>query len=110
MSLAANPTREEVIAAWEANSDYDLVADVTKCREFIRACRLYLGPRNSIKRMSHGLSRGGGGEEVELDLKVQIQDGLKKAESWLAANDTTTLAPSPGGGGVVHPDFSGFRD
>lgn len=109
MPLAANPTRDEVYAAYEANSGYDLEGDVTKAREFIRACRLMLSPRFSIKRMSHGMSRGGGGEEVELDQKL-IENQLNDALAWLSANDTTTLAPNPGGGGVIHPDFSGFRD
>ena len=108
MSLAANPTRDEVYAAYEANSGYDLENDVVKAREFIKACRLMLSPRFSIKRMSHGLSRGGGGEEVELDQSF-IENRLEEAMAWLAANDTTTLAPSPGGGGVVHPDFTNFR-
>lgn len=108
MSLAANPTRDEVYAAYEANCGYDVENDVAKAREFIKACRLMLSPRFSIKRMSHGLSRGGGGEEVELD-QTLIRDQLADALKWLKANDTTTLAPNPGGGGVVHADFTDFR-
>lgn len=108
MPLPANPTRPQVLNAYDENSDYDLVGSVVKCREFIRACRLLMSPRFLMKRASHGLSRGGG-EEVEIDQKF-IAEVLAQAEAWLTANDTSSLAPNPGGGGVVHPDFASFRD
>ncbi len=101
-------TREEISNQFFASLRYDLGGGVAMARDFIEACRASLHFRISVKRSSHGLSRGGGGEEVELDQSF-IAEQLAKAEAWLKANDDTSLAPSPGGGGVVHPDFTDFR-
>lgn len=107
MSLAANPTRNEVYLAYEANSGYDIENDTVKAKEFIRACRIMLSPRFSVKRSSHGLSRGGGGEEVELDQKL-IERQLHDAVSWLQGNDST-FATAGGGGYVLSEIDSDFR-
>lgn len=107
MSLAANPTRDEVYLAYEANSGYDIANDPAQAREFIRACRIMLSPRFSVKRSSHGLSRGGGGEEVELDQKL-IERQLHDASAWLQGNDAT-FAAAGGGGYVLSEIDADFR-
>lgn len=108
MALGTNPTFAEVKAAYAANVGYDLESSTAMAKEFIKACRLLLSPQFSVKSMSHGLSRGGGGEQVELDMAF-VERQLQAALAWLQATDPD-LCPSPGGGGVVHADLSGFRE
>lgn len=100
-------TRDEISDQYFASLRYDLGGGVAMARDFIEACRASLHFRISIKRSSHGLSRGGGGEEVELDQSF-IENQLEKAENWLQTNDPTYSGTS-GGGFVLTEIDSAFR-
>lgn len=101
MALSSLSTRADVLAAYADNSAYEENESVAEAKAFATACRLLLSPRFSVKRTSHG---GGSGEEVELDLNI-IQKQLDDARQWVAAN-----APAANGTGVIHPDFTDFRN
>lgn len=79
MSLSSASTNTEVKAAYDDNCGYDLDDDVTKCKEFIRACRIL------VRRMAEEIRTGNSSVS---DTYKKIQDELKKAESWWTANDT----------------------
>jgi hypothetical protein len=101
MPLDSNSTRDEVLDAYDDNVSYRRNGSIAQAYAFIEACTMLLSPRRSIKRSSHG----GRSEEVELDLETQVRQPMLAAEQWLAAN-----APALNGSGVIHPDFTGFRE
>ena len=108
MALTAASTRKNALDQYHDNLGYDIEGSVSKCKLFIEACRALLSPRFSVKRVSHGLSRGGGGEELETDQSV-LQDQLASAIAWLKANDPTGAFGGGGGGVVYHEINSDFR-
>lgn len=99
-SLTSSSTRTQVLAAYADNASYEEDASIAKAKAFVTAVRLLLSPAMSVKRSAHG----GRGEEVELDLEVLRQE-LQDARWWLS----TALAAQDNAG-VVHADFTGFRE
>lgn len=79
----------EVREEYEDCASYDVAGDVDLCKRFIVAARILLG------RLQTVANHGGG--RVEMD-PVQISAELKKAESWLAGNDTTATSATNVGG------------
>ncbi len=78
---------------YDATCGYDTENDVSKCRRFIVAVR-------GMLRFASESSRDGVSMSNEPSI---LQDQLKAALSWLAAN----VDPSDTNPSVVHADFSG---
>jgi hypothetical protein len=85
-------------AAYFDNADYEEDADQTKAKSFITACRKLLAM--PITRTASG---GRDGNELELDPSL-LHKAMDEARRWLAQEIAA------GSGGVLHPDFTGFRD
>jgi hypothetical protein len=100
VSLSSSSTTTQVLAAYADNASYEEDDDLTKARAFAAACRLLLSPQHSVKR---SVSGGRSGSEVELDPGV-IERRLDDARRWIA----NKLAAASGG--VIHADFTNFRD
>lgn len=100
MALTSASTFAEVRAAYDDNLDYDLVASVTKAKDFIQAARFLL--RRLTMEMTHGQST------VRDDPK-KISGELAKAEAWWRANDATASGAAAGAGRVRHYDTRDFR-
>lgn len=99
LALSSASTLAEIQAAYDDNLDYDLSGDAAKCRQFIQACRMLI--RRRPEETQNGTSR------IRDDYhKLQVE--LTKAETWLAANDST--ASTRAGTRVTHADFTEFRD
>lgn len=97
-ALDSTSTIAEAKAAYFDNASYEEDASAAKARAFVTACRFLL--LMLPKRSKHG-SAG----EVELD-PVQIRQQLVAAQSWTAANDTTSVAA----GEVRYADFGSLRE
>lgn len=108
MALSSSSTRKQALDQYHDNLGYDIDGSPAKCKLFIEACRALLSPRFSLKRVSHGLSSGGGGEEIEQDER-KIERQLDAAIAWLKAHDTTGSFGSGGGGVVYHEIDASFR-
>jgi len=93
-TLTSDSTDAEVYAAYEDNASYAEDSSTTKCRAFITACRFLV--RRTAKQA------GQAGFNVQLTPEL-IQDEMRKAETWLAANPGTTNE------GAVHYGFDEFR-
>jgi hypothetical protein len=100
MALSSTSTTADVLAAYADNADYEEANDLTKARAFVSACRLLLSPKHTVKR---SVSGGRSGSEVELAPEV-IERRMDEARRFVAA---IVAAQS---GGVIHADFSNFRD
>jgi hypothetical protein len=98
MPLSSSSTLAEVEAAYDDNASFEEDRDVTKCRAFMTAVRILLrrNPEEAGTRESNAKFR--------MDL---LADELKRAQQWLAANDTGSAGAS--GPSVIHQDFSSFR-
>ncbi len=77
MALTSSSTLSEVQAQYEDNASYDLNASVAECKLFIQAARILI--RRTIDESAHGSTRMR--ESVS-----RLENELKKAEAWLAAN------------------------
>lgn len=100
MPLDANSTTAQVLDAWATNANYAENDSLSEARAFASAVRQLLSPRHSMKRSAAG---GRGGTEIELDpptLLKQLEDANVWISQKLAAN----------GGGVIHADFTGYRE
>jgi hypothetical protein len=98
----ANATDTEIAAARAAyfdNADYEEAASVAKAKAFITACRKLLAL--PITRSANG-ARDGNEVELQPDLLERQQS---MARQWVAA-----YAAANDGAGVIHADFTGFRD
>lgn len=85
----------DLVDAYDANADYSTTNSVVKAKAFIVACR-------RLKRFAIRSSQNGAESEFSPEF---LSQELANAESWLAANGTSSTA-SPR---VVFPDFSGIR-
>lgn len=103
MTLSSSSTRAEVLAAYADSASYDENQSLAQARSFVSACRLLLSPKFSVKRSAHG----GDGQEVELDLQM-TKELMNSAIAWIDANQH--LASSGNSSGVIHADFTGFRE
>ena len=81
MAISSSSTDAEVKAQYDDNCDYDLVGSVSKCKLFIHAARIM--KRKPIYVM------GEGGQAIQYK---HDPEELRKAESWLAANDRTSTS------------------
>lgn len=98
--LGSTSTDEEISAAYDDNSDYDIEGDVSKCKTFIQACRIL------IRRMSSEIRKGNIWLKEEIG---RIQDELKTAIAWLKNNDSTFAASSGKSGHVIYHSLENFR-
>lgn len=81
---------EAVLAAYDANSDYDDGAgDVTKARAFKVACRKLLRMPTLVNRFATG-----GANIVEHDPKF-VNQQLVAVTSWLVVNDSANTSDEP---------------
>lgn len=94
-TLSSTSTLDQVKAAYDDNSGYQVDASVTECQNFIQACVILL------RRLPLEASKEGQTLRLSLD---SIAAELKLARTWLA-----TSAAAAAGGGVVYPDFTSFR-
>lgn len=94
-TLSSTSTLDQVKAAYDDNSGYQVDANVTECQNFIQACVILL------RRLPLEASKEGQTLRLSLD---SIAAELKLARTWLA---TSSVAAA--GGGVVYPDFTSFR-
>jgi len=87
--VSSSSTDAEVIAAYEDNASYDVASDVTMCREFIAACRVYL------RRMTEATQHG---DASVRDTYQKIREELDAALRWWRANDSTAAGIGARGG------------
>ena len=94
------PTLATVRQSYVTYADYEETGSQASCSAFITACRrlLMMLPTATTGPMS-----------TEAEFSVEsIRQALEAAQSWLAANPTsTTQSNSPA---VLHHDFSEFTD
>jgi len=100
MPLTSASTTAEWAASYEDNADYDVPADIAKCRLFITACRVLK------RRMLQGATNPSGSSASDTYEKYEQEE--KRAIAWLATNDPDA-ATAAGSGYVRHSDFSTFR-
>lgn len=81
----------EICAEYEDCASYDVSGDVELCKRFIVAGRILL--RRLQTEVGHGDAT------VKQD-PAQISAEVKKAESWLAANDAAATTATVNVGGV----------
>jgi hypothetical protein len=78
--VTSSSTLDQIRAAIQDSSSYDVANSATLAREFIVACRALLAKMaQSVHTGEHGVT-----ESPE-----QIQAMLSRAEAWWAANDST---------------------
>lgn len=94
-TLSSASTLDQVKAAYDDNSGYDVDGNVTECQIFIQACRILL------RRLPAETSKEGQSLRIELQ---RIEEALAQAKVWLATSNTAAA-----GGGVLYSDFSTFR-
>ena len=99
LDLTSSSTWAQVTAAYENNADYDLSSSVTKCRDFIQACRFYL------RRLPIEIKNGNASVKEDPDA---IKPLLRDAEAWLRVNDSTAATRIPNAS-VKFADFGNFR-
>ena len=93
-TLDSSSTLDQVQAAYDDNASYYEDNDITKCRQFITACRFLL--RRIPKSSKHG--------EQSIDLNPElIRQELIDAQNWLKGKEGRNA-------GVKHLDLRGFRD
>ncbi|HWC89574.1 MAG TPA: hypothetical protein VG433_07965 [Pirellulales bacterium] len=92
MTLSSASTLAQVQASYDDNAAYAELGDTGMCASFITACRILL------RRLPQEASHGNGRNTVQWNLSV-ILESQKKAERWLATQQTATN-PS-----VVFPVF-----
>lgn len=98
--LESTATLAEVKAQYETCSTYDLVADLTLCREFIQACRILISRTNDETRQGSAALR---------DNAAKYRTEMEQAKSWLAQRDTT-FSGDLGAGRVRVVSTEGIRD
>jgi hypothetical protein len=87
-------------AAYFDNADFEADGSIVKAKLFITACRKLLAV--PVTRTAQS---GRDGNELELDPEM-IARQQDEARRWLAS----AQAAAAGGGGVIHADFTAFRD
>lgn len=80
-------SRGELLVVYKNYSDYDLLNDLARARQFIQAGRMLLG--RPVRRSASG---GRGGEEVELEPRI-MQEEVKAAVAWYHARSGAVLDP-----------------
>lgn len=105
MPLSSASTLAEINAAIADNCDYMIDNSVAECRLFRKACLL---KRNLVtEEFQHG---GATGDRYRVDL-TYLDNHVRQAETWLAANDPGFLGAQAGGGAVLFQNpCGGFRD
>jgi hypothetical protein len=96
--VTSSSTIAQIRAAIQDGADYDVSNSVTKCKEFIVACRALLAI------IAAAVSSG---EHSVTESPERIEALMKAAEMWLAANDSTFNSASKGF--VTHGSFEYFR-
>ena len=95
MTLNSQNTYADAIAAYQDNACYEELADVTRCRAFISACRFLLSFPASAS--------AGDGQSITIDL-ARVQAELTQARVWLTDNN-----PAAGNTGSRTFSFRDFR-
>ena len=99
MALTSTSTLAEVKAAYRDNLDYDTSASLSKCVAFIQAARFWI---------TYIVDEVASGDQRVRDNYQKLQDELKKAEQWRAANDSTAQTAGHAGS-VRHASIEDFR-
>lgn len=79
----SSSTLAQVEAAYDDNADYRDSSDISKAREFAKACRIL------VRRYLSGVSNDGTSVNRNVEL---IKDQLANVETWLEGNDTARSA------------------
>jgi len=98
--LESTATLAEVKAQYETCSTYDLVADLTLCREFIQACRILISRTSDETRQGSAALR---------DNAAKYRTELERAMAWLSARDAD-FAGAQTAGSVRVVSLAGIRD
>jgi hypothetical protein len=93
--VATYSTLTEARTGYLANADYAETGDLTKAKNFASACRALL--------LLMPVSAQHSGEIAEFQPSL-IADEMRKAQAWIAANDTAN-----GSGDIRFFSFEGFR-
>lgn len=98
--LESTATLAQVKAQYEICSTYDLVADLTLCREFIQACRILISRTSDETRQGSAALR---------DNAAKYRTELERAMAWLSARDAD-FAGAQTAGSVRVVSMAGIRD
>ncbi len=91
-------TYENVESELAATSDYDVERDVSKAKRHVAALR---------RKLHFASSSGRDGHTIQFQHQV-LQDQLKQALAWIAANESVSESSRTSNPSVLHADFSGF--